>query len=109
MTTLRSSLEIAAANTRTDRASARMALHRVPVTLTQKQFDALLEYSCSQPTGVFDGKQWKCNVNAFNGHPAKWFLCEYVDDGDPRGYATTVRLITVDAASALAPGSAGGG
>lgn len=31
------------------------------IELTQREFDALLEYSMSMPTGVAVGKTWKCN------------------------------------------------
>jgi len=48
--------------------------------LTQSQFESLLDYSCSVPTGVVDGKQWKrCRVYGAPEHG--WFLGEYVVDG----------------------------
>jgi len=34
-----------------------------PIELTQREFDALLEYSRSFPTGVDVGKTWKCNTH----------------------------------------------
>lgn len=34
-----------------------------PWAITQAEFDGLLEYSASLPTGVYDGKTWKCNLH----------------------------------------------
>lgn len=56
--------------------------------MTKKQFDALGEYSCSVPTGVTIGKQWKCNRLAFAacGYEGEdWYLCEYIECKKP-GY-----------------------
>lgn len=33
--------------------------------LTRKEFDELLDYSCSLPTGTTIGKRWKRNNNAY--------------------------------------------
>lgn len=33
------------------------------VQLTQAEFDALPEYSCTLPTGAVTGKQWKCDLS----------------------------------------------
>lgn len=62
--------------------------------VTQKEFDTLLEYSTSIPTGVTIGKTWKrhnyvfkVNGKTFNGGwlpgnaklvEERWFHCEYV-------------------------------
>jgi hypothetical protein len=40
--------------------------------LTQKEFDALPEYSRSNPTGTTVGKKWKRKVKD------SWYLCEYI-------------------------------
>lgn len=32
-------------------------------TMSKKTFDALAEYSCSQPSGVYEGKMWKANYS----------------------------------------------
>ncbi len=48
------------------------------VLMTQKAFDDLLEYSCSNPTGTTIGKQWKMGWGRPDG-PLTWYLCEYVD------------------------------
>lgn len=60
--------------------------------MTEAEFDALLEYSCSFPTEEAVGKRWKRNANAyqqacshlhlFDGTPEPsgpdWWLGEYV-------------------------------
>lgn len=64
------------------------------IFLTQKEFDELLEYSTSVPTGTAVGKIWKRGVYVFkqNGKvynagylphgceliEKKWFHCQYV-------------------------------
>jgi hypothetical protein len=51
------------------------------ITLTQKEFNKLLEYSFTIPTGTIIGKQWKKGVPYDN--PTKWYLCEYIEHEDP--------------------------
>ncbi len=53
--------------------------------LSQKEFDALPEYSCTVPTisspesmWFKPGAYWKCNLNAFNDGSDKWIICCYV-------------------------------
>ena len=43
-------------------------------------FDELHEYSCSTPTGVYEGKMWKYNHAAYHKVPEherddSWYLC----------------------------------
>lgn len=45
------------------------------VVLTKAEFDTLLEYSLSLPTGTIPGKRWKCRAKG----PDNWFLGEYGD------------------------------
>lgn len=52
--------------------------------MTQQEFDALYEYSCSLPTGTTVGKKWKRNMNWHTGQSADWVTCEYVPDPDPK-------------------------
>jgi hypothetical protein len=47
-------------------------------------FDQLLEYSASLPTGTFVGKRWKAQRNDRDKNDRVWFLCEYVEDPDPK-------------------------
>ena len=60
-------------------------LETLPVEkISRRQFDALLEYSCSSPTGVIPGKVWKRDLR-FGLHTSRskpvWVLCEYVAAG----------------------------
>ena len=48
------------------------ALRVPPHEMTQQQFDELLDYSHSLPTGVFLGKQWKAKVKG------RYVLREYL-------------------------------
>ena len=51
------------------------------VALTQSDFDALNEYSCSLPTGTSIGTRWKCG-RPYHG-PTAWYLGEYVPCDQP--------------------------
>ncbi len=56
------------------------------VTITQKEFDSLPEYSCSIPTGTTIGKRWKRHDGIFDPTykgPYYWYIGEYIDIGDP--------------------------
>lgn len=54
------------------------------VSLTIIEFDALLEYSTTLPTGTTLGKKWKCRrPYRDDGKPPNWYLGEYVEDPDP--------------------------
>lgn len=48
------------------------------VRVSQAEFDQLLEYNSSYPTGTTIGKRWKRQVG--NGY----HLCEFVEHEDPR-------------------------
>ena len=50
--------------------------------LTQREFDELLEYSTTLPTGTTIGKKWKRRVPPSGSNPT-WFLGEYVEDVEP--------------------------
>lgn len=58
------------------------------IYLTQKEFDDLLDYSCSLPTGVIVGKKWKRRV-PYRGEPYEWFLGEY-RKSEREGFVDTV-------------------
>lgn len=54
------------------------------VWLTQQEFNALPEYSCSLPTGTTLGKRWK-SKRIYSDAP-KWIMGEYTEIvPDPRG------------------------
>lgn len=65
------------------------------ITLTQREFDELLEYSASLPTGTTVGKRWKRQV--FSGpHAGDWRMGEYVEDPDPDMVGVKWRTITIE-------------
>lgn len=53
--------------------------------VSRAELGALLDYSCSLPSGTTVGKRWRRNVHAFRhdrvGAPAEWVIGEYVDIG----------------------------
>ena len=51
------------------------------IYLTEQEFDELLEYSCTVPTGVYIGKQWKRKVDYYDVSKG-WLLGEYVQHKD---------------------------
>lgn len=61
------------------------------VAMNKDDFDKLHNYSCSIPSGVYEGKMWKANANEFppNGDfekwdkTPKWYLRWYDRDEDP--------------------------
>jgi hypothetical protein len=59
--------------------------------MSQKTFNALAEYSCSAPTGMYAGKMWKTNQRGTNN----WWLCWYQDNPDPKLIDTKTRRIIV--------------
>jgi hypothetical protein len=53
------------------------------IELSKAEFDSLLEYSSTLPTGTTIGKKWKKRSPAFDdGKPADWYLGEYVEEKD---------------------------
>lgn len=61
-------------------------------TLPQKEFDALNDYSMSNPTGVIPGKVWKRNTRVFMGPPANWVICSYIEAADPKFCHIEIRV-----------------
>lgn len=53
--------------------------------MSQREFDALPEYSCTLPTGTTVGKKWK-RREPYGADPATatWYLGTYTDIGDER-------------------------
>jgi hypothetical protein len=65
-----------------------MLVDETHAVMTQREFDGLLEYSCSVPTGQSIGKRWK--VDRWFGSKLKngprWWMGEYSRDfKDGRG------------------------
>lgn len=54
-----------------------------PLYITPREFDKLLEYSSTNPTGVTPGKRWKRHNDIFDqgfrarGGIPRWVICEY--------------------------------
>lgn len=48
------------------------------VRMAQAEFDGLLDYSCSLPTGTTIGKRWKRGEPYYGTGPKEWFQGEYV-------------------------------
>ncbi len=57
-----------------------VAIAQLPVVeLTKEEFEEMGEYSCTQPTGVYNGKRWKRDENAYNPYNGRsaWLMGEY--------------------------------
>lgn len=79
-----------------------------PVELLQTKLDELGEYSCSIPTEMMIGRQWKRNLNAFDplrkGLDPLWVVCEYRENDDPeRVTIHSSRVIIVEPESKPEP------
>lgn len=65
-----------------------------------KAFEALHEYSCSQPSGVYPGKMWKGNAYAYKRGPGglreRWYLHWFGDsDKGPDWCSNNTREILI--------------
>ena len=82
------------------------------IYLTQKEFDDLLEYSISQPTGVTIGKVWKRRNYVFKSPKGniynagwlptnaeliedRWFHCKYIKSKKEGYMDTEMKLIVI--------------
>jgi len=75
------------------------------VNLTQRQFDALSEYSTTTPTGVYPGKCWKAqgmawpqNQHGTLGFPKAtgiWYLRWFGEAEDPKLCTNNQRIINI--------------
>lgn len=67
--------------------------------MTRDTFDALAEYSCSYPSGVYPGKMWKRHDGAFDarflarGGKPIWMLMWFGNHADPTLCSNHSRLI----------------
>lgn len=59
------------------------------IVMPKATFDKLSEYSGSYPSGVYDGKMWKCKC------PDGWHLCWYGPHADPRQCSINSRPILI--------------
>jgi len=51
--------------------------------MSYKDFNLLKTYQTSTPTGVYEGKMWKCLKRTNNYGKPKWLLCYYEKLGPP--------------------------
>ena len=65
------------------------------VVLTQAEFDALPDYSCSIPSGTTIGKQWKRRRN-YHDESSGWLRGEYAESTRPGRVLINWRNIVVE-------------
>lgn len=65
--------------------------------MNQADFDLLADYSCSQPSGVYEGKMWKCRrpYVITKGITPRWFLLWFGFSEKPDCCSTYVREIII--------------
>lgn len=68
--------------------SSKMILTNKQVVMTREEFAKLKEYSCSIPTGVYEGKMWKRKEGN------TWFLVWYGFSDNPEKCAIIHKPIT---------------
>jgi hypothetical protein len=65
--------------------------------ISLRDFEALKEYSCSQPSGVYEGKMWKRHDGAFDPRcrpeDRRWLLCWYGYSNKPDCVSNNYREI----------------
>lgn len=62
--------------------------------MTLESFNQLNNYSCSAPSGAFEGKRWRSADRFDRQEPYdKWWLKEFVATDDPKMLATKIREI----------------
>jgi hypothetical protein len=60
-----------------------------PLQMTLRALEALLEYSCSLPTGTTPGKRWRNHYGSYlpnftsNGGKPRWIIGEYDPNAKP--------------------------
>lgn len=89
-----------------------IVIDNLTARMSRATLDALPEYSCSIPTGAYEGKMWKREqyrpgqpiLDPVNGKetgyfqpvPAGWLLCWYKSDENPEKVAVELRRIVVE-------------
>lgn len=68
--------------------------------MTEREFEALHDYSCSVPTGTTIGKVWRRREpyradQLRPGEAFQWYLGEYVVDRDPKYVGILWRKIVI--------------
>jgi len=62
--------------------------------MSRKTLEALPEYSCSQPTGVYEGKMWR-RRRVYVADCDEWLLCWYGLSDKPDCVSNHVRKILI--------------
>jgi hypothetical protein len=65
------------------------------ITLTKTEFDELLDYSCSNPTGTTIGKRWKRRRD-YHDETKGWDMGEYIEHPNPSLIGIKWREIIVE-------------
>lgn len=65
------------------------------ITLTKTEFDELLDYSCSNPSGTTIGKRWKRRSD-YHDETKGWYMGEYIEHPDPDLVGIKWREIVVE-------------
>ncbi len=64
--------------------------------MTHETFMALPEYSATNPSGVYDGKMWRCNASVVSRAPLPdWKLCWFAPGKTPDSCRIEVRDILI--------------
>jgi hypothetical protein len=77
-----------------DRGNQMILIDDKHAIMSQKDFDALPEYSCSLPTGTFIGKRWR-RREPYTSTPTHWFLGEFIEINDPENVGIRWREILI--------------
>ena len=72
----------------------RWVFDEMHVIMPKEDFELLAEYSCSVPSGVYEGKMWRRRVPYEDAPSHTWYLCWYdVSKKGPNFCATKQREI----------------
>lgn len=80
--------------------AARIAIDDTHALMDSATFDALAEYSCSEPTGVYPGKMWRRHDGLYDRRckpeNRRWLLC-WFDESErgPEWCSTRFREILI--------------
>lgn len=76
-----------------------MRFFRDRVVMDERAFYELSDYSCSMPSGVYDGKMWRRCQGAHTSLPKEqwhWFLCWFGPSDRPGMCSTNVLPLVIE-------------